>query len=1205
MQPADYSRSSKQTSEGLSSIEMNTVQGKIIITESGLGIANLVVEIFDIDNQSNFSITDINFLEKLSLQYRLGGGITSSDGSFRIPYPIPIVNNKSSKTRADLLLVVFSPEEPGNEPVILYKPSKMRMNAAKIENYLIRISKGELLKARIFSEEISKDDSEPISIVADRLYKKAERDIEIANANMNSLKKKVESARRINDNFRTEFLPALKNKLSKYNSTRFNSECRVPQDASISSHLENMIDIDLNNIFNNHQHQPPVKCRMAVTSQQAEMIRNKLDSDGNISNDDLQEILELKEKKFLPSYHRRDRIASLCRKLSDDEKYCSEILLGMNFDSNSNNSGGVVNDVAGPNVESIGTSDIPKFLARLTNTITSPEEAVLSGLEPRATKEIISNYIQEFSLKPSPADTKTTYQFNSLQIAYRNLWQEHVDDELISGFEELYSEIKIAGGSPSLQNDPDPIRSLRLEASVLKNMQIVNKSTKSNFLLNSDSIVEGELQTRTPKNPVLHDIFDDTHNPNRPTENTQGGGSLSVILDDLEQRLQEPYSFTIFAANKQERSINFGCLVTYEQVWEPKGYEHGKLIKTITLAPKEVQRYTKSIKRHQKRVEKEIEKHIRIHKDEMTKTSRIEQDIINKAITKTNFDLSSESTTKDPSGSVDATFKVSFNRNAETASEAVKKTLHENTLRASREMNDEVSMEITSEESIDSELTESGEISNPNSSTAVTCLFYELKLLYNIFERIYKLTPVVLVAQEFPKPHEINEAWLLAHDWIIKRVLLDDQFLPVFDYLSQRVVGDQVALSQIAVNITQQRQIIQELKGQLTIVRNRIVTYRNLFERSFLNSAAKKKNQSGGGLFGGIPIVGQVVDLAEDAIDAVGDFLNPDTPDVGDSRLDNIKDAIQRTSDEERDTLMRLEREVTALNALTESYSKALAENYNQRTQIMQVRNHVKQNITHYMKAIWNHEPPDQRYLRLHEVPVPVFDNNLSYKFQKMEPLSDAMDSFIHSDVDVDTYLNYDLFEAEVQPTINSIGWKSLGEVAELDNLLGYFGNYMIFPLKQSNPVTDLMMAPYIVQGFDELTDPDDVGNWTMDEFVAYVCCLKKKLSPREFEKIKKRLSKQYSRLLTSGRRNGDIIVLPTGSLFIEMLPSTTALVEQLHRIRDAIEVKRIQAEVRRTELENLRFVDRLLNNEREDPSVDKKIVIESDSIDPTLPLDD
>ena len=49
-------------------------------------------------------------------------------------------------------------------------------------------------------------------------------------------------------------------------------------------------------------------------------------------------------------------------------------------------------------------------------------------------------------------------------------------------------------------------------------------------------------------------------------------------------------------------------------------------------------------------------------------------------------------------------------------------------------------------------------------------------------------------------------------------------------------------------------------------------------------------------------------------------------------------------------------------------------------------------------------------------------------------------------------------------------------------------------------------------------------------------------------------------------------------------------LSELIHR---AVDVKRAQAETRSAELENLRLAARLLAGEREDPTIEKKVVVE------------
>ncbi len=159
--------------------------------------------------------------------------------------------------------------------------------------------------------------------------------------------------------------------------------------------------------------------------------------------------------------------------------------------------------------------------------------------------------------------------------------------------------------------------------------------------------------------------------------------------------------------------------------------------------------------------------------------------------------------------------------------------------------------------------------------------------------------------------------------------------------------------------------------------------------------------------------------------------------------------------------MFRLEREVTALNALTETYTKALRDHNNHLTEIARLQVHVINNVMYYMQAIWTHEPPDQRYFRLHNVPIP----DLTHKARNFRV---NFDSVLATGLGA-PHLALPRFggrAAKAYPyesvtSLNdAITFKPLSQVADLDNLLGFKGNYMVFPLKESNPLTDFMMDP-------------------------------------------------------------------------------------------------------------------------------------------------
>ena len=85
--------------------------------------------------------------------------------------------------------------------------------------------------------------------------------------------------------------------------------------------------------------------------------------------------------------------------------------------------------------------------------------------------------------------------------------------------------------------------------------------------------------------------------------------------------------------------------------------------------------------------------------------------------------------------------------------------------------------------------------------------------------------------------------------------------------------------------------------------------------------------------------------------------------------------------------------------------------------------------------------------------------------------------------------------------------------------------------------------------------------------------------------------------MLADPLRNGDEIVVPTDSLFIEIAGrSEDPMLEDFKLKHRELDVYKVQAEVRRAELENLRLAARLLNDEREDPDIEKKVVIEGKS---------
>jgi len=665
---------------------------------------------------------------------------------------------------------------------------------------------------------------------------------------------------------------------------------------------------------------------------------------------------------------------------------------------------------------------------------------------------------------------------------------------------------------------------------------------------------------------------------------------LPALLSKLDARLREKYSFTIFAANAQERSVNFGILNTFRQVWTPLGYQTGPLVKSIPLAPKQSQKVVVNRKTTKKRTQKELEKNLTVTKDETSQTSRAEQEIANRASTKMATDFSNAAT-----GGVEGvgsnTTTTTFHQEAAKSTDDIKKSFRESIFKSALEVTNERTVEITTESTEEVDVTETNEISNPNDEIAVTYLFYELQRRYRLHEQLFRVTPVVLVAQEVPSPVEIDQAWLLTYDWILKRVILDDSFLPTLNTLSQSS-GRETALEQLAANVTQQRQIVAQLRNELAIA-TRQADYLN----SVMQSALDRKTGADTSLLG--EIEGAITSIASDtALSKITDFIFGGDSDQNQSNQNMMNNAADAAADKVRDLTFRLEREVTALNSITETYTKALEVHYTHLTEIARLCVHIKENILYYMQAIWRYEPSDQRYFRLHNTPIPTFQKQkYQYHISFESPMTDIHITKPHTALDRFGGRDASAYPVKVSCQIpDQFDFKPLSEVADLDNLIGFKGNYMIFPLFESNPLTDYMMEPYVDRATQELMDPSDPSGWSLDEFSEYVCCLRKQLDKAEFESIKPMLQDQYQKLLSAPFRNGDELVVPTNSLYIECLPATETLLQKWNKDHRMIDVKKVQSEVREKELENVRRAAKILVGERDDPNIDKKVLIEGDA---------
>lgn len=644
-----------------------------------------------------------------------------------------------------------------------------------------------------------------------------------------------------------------------------------------------------------------------------------------------------------------------------------------------------------------------------------------------------------------------------------------------------------------------------------------------------------------------------------------GAGRLSQLLTQLEKRLSERYAFHVFAAD----SINFGILVTYRQTWVPQNYQVGDLVSTIPLAPKEIRRYTTKKVTKKTRAVKELEDNLQTRKTESADTERTESEIVKKAEEKTNFNLTATESFDIKGYKIDSTQTAGGQQG--TQSENVKKKFHESVLKSAQEYRQQHRTEIDTTDSEETESTGFQELQNPNDELTVTYLLYELQRTYRITERIHKLTPVILVANDVPAPHEIDDAWLVEHDWILRRVILDDSFRPALRYLAESFVGAETNIRVLESNALAQHQLVDALRQQ-------IQTQVSVLTKDQQNVLDAVRNLGGSQQQQGL------IDIVKRIFDPLGITGKADTGAVNAAQtmVDYAEDTRDR-AERERDRLFaQLEVAATALQAAVDRLSAAMREHYDKVTEIDRLRVHIKDNILYYMQAIWSHEPPDQRYFRLYNIDVPV-----------ITPRNDGVKVNVHAGGVLDVLEGRDSASVRLPIPEFDVTLKKLVEVADLDTVLGYKGNYMIFALHENNYLTLHMMQDYLDVS-DELLlrDPDELGDYTVEKLQELAACLRRR-DPKLYERYRDSFKQLLIKRLSSGHPDDDRVVVPSSGLYMEALVGTHPLLEDFKLIHRALDVKKVQAEVRHAELENIRLAARALKGKDEDPDIEKKIVVE------------
>jgi hypothetical protein len=1188
--------------------EQFSVQGKVFDVVTKNGISNLLVTVYDVNNGADRRSARLDNLQNHSV--RIGSVLSNDGGLFVFNYYLNDIIN-GEKRRPNLLVVISAPddEKTGSEGKVIYYSNPPRWNAGRRENFNIGISKKTLKKFGIDAEiDIKKTVSS---------YKR-ERTNEI------QLNEGVVEFHKASIEQEVEAKKLIREKLLETIATNpavaiFNGEV-VGENDSIKEKMDAVAAKGVNTANNQINASRGVPLNLYLTPEDRERLdpyfQNATNGIATIPEKEIREILFRTNSSENPGtlLVHQNPIAKFCAEETFEEK-CAKVHTGLEEETEHHGEDPEEEEEEpGPVIEELTNEDIPKLMARIVSTMPSPDSVLTPEFNAqRATKDAIEESVDKFALRKGPAEVPAFYDFHSLQIAFEHVWKILIDEEIVTTTHSVEKKYKMKTGTSLFNTFNQNISNI---VSVVGVFETISQEVPPEVAAQFDITLEEYNDLTAAHQTKLLEIARQISWGVRFLESVGGGFKLSVpiprrdlekfkqdlreqgdrmidsirhddyytlhkTLRDLHDRINSNYEFTVFAADKNFYSVNFGLMNTYRQQWTPINYQAGKLVKTIPLSPKEERKYSLKTTRNMKHTQKQARKNNSSLTSEQTSTTRAEAEIMEKAQNKTNFNLSTEGTYNIGISKGKAT--TSFGVEAQKESSENRKDIHESVVKAVQDYKEEVSFEINTEESSSSEYTESGTIVNPNDELSVTYLFYELQRRYRVFEQLYRVLPVVLVSQEVPAPHQITEAWVLSHDWIINRYLLDDSFRPALQYLANKSVGDDFALRELRKNLRQQRNLVETLRLELSIASDEAENRYRSLENAVNKRIEEESAENTDGWFSD-----------------VGDFFGGGGPDPEAAKARELaaKDAHQYAVEKAQKAALALRQEVNTLHLLTTEYNNALRNHLDNETRCKRLMVHIRNNIFYYMQAIWSMEPPDQRFLRLHKVQVPQLElatvpdpdnpgQTMPNRFYEVEvtPTEDIFENFREPG----TKKHKALMTGTLKPITES---KALVEIADLDNLLGFKGNYMIFPMKEHNALTEFMAVPYIDTAFGAM-DPDELSNINLSDYGKYVCCLHEKLTEEEFDEIKPQLKKWLELLLADPLRNGDEIVIPTNSLFIESLPATYPLLENFKLRHRELDVYKVQADVRKLEMENLRFASRLLNAEREDPDIEKKIVVD------------
>lgn len=400
---------------------MNQVSGNVILTETRVGIPYLLIEVYDVDPGTvpeepviPHGATGIRPSASTSLAShpnligdRLGSVLTDDRGIFTLEYDDAEFRRRNAdEQRPDLLLVVRAPDEmdSSSDGGILHVSSEIRQGAASRETYVISIPAQRLTAAGISppSTTVREEEDEPDTVIqkvrlaVSRRAKVQEEVQKLASGRVTAERTRVAEVEQQVERRLIEKLTGIPDSAAeRLNYVRPGEDVEAAMFSAIRKSIAGTVN-----------RAAPAKGFLVLTESQARAFKR---SDGTFRDDVTFEELE---PVLFGSANGGQRSTLLIRESPVD--LLRQTLQRLTFDGAA---AGGANGAAGNGTGENGTGvlaalapgAIPDLVGRLLETMTSPEEAVAFGVQPRATPDIIDGAIGGFRLRSGPADVPAFY----------------------------------------------------------------------------------------------------------------------------------------------------------------------------------------------------------------------------------------------------------------------------------------------------------------------------------------------------------------------------------------------------------------------------------------------------------------------------------------------------------------------------------------------------------------------------------------------------------------------------------------------------------------------------------------------------------------------------------------------------------------------------------------------------------------------------